>query len=469
MSGLLLTNIGNRNLLYQGKTIAEHIKDHQVRSAANFREFTRQLLEDPDDPENDLIKGSHEGNLRLAILDKLLEKHREEIDQGELKTLVLYYSEQQDTRNDQDTVYAARVMKNLIGRSFPALDVRLERVEGKVTDNDGLMRHYRRSLLNFLETFPDARFLICDAGGTPQMKYALKITSEFVLRPERYAVEYVNQDSTIETVPQDEYRRIIVQEQLLLMIRQLDYKGCLVLTEGRKDLARGVRELIEFAHYRFNAREADALNAAGRVPQYLNNPLLKAYIDQKPLGHKDELEEALESKGYRIVCEHLSRAQACLEIVDATAFVLYFQLAIEAYLNHLIHVNTDYKILDNNRAEDARRRFLARLPQGSRQPSGMILIMKMVKEVPEQYRHNDILLACNRLLDPENNRGKGSLRYLRNQIAHEGKGVEVNQLKGAPLPSIETLFSEFRTRFGLGDVSFYRSFNLGLEEIIRRS
>lgn len=469
MPRLLLTNIGNRNLLYQGKTITEHIKDHQVRSAANFREFTRQLLADPDDPESNLIKGSHEGNLQLAILDRLLDVHREEIDRGDLRTLVLYYSDQQDTRNDQDTIYAARVMKNLIGRSFPTLDVRLECVEGKVTDNDALMRHYRSSLLRFLETIPDARFLICDAGGTPQMKYALKITSEFVLSQDHYTVEYVNQDGSIEPVPQAEYRRIIVQEQLLLMIRQLDYKGCLVLTEGRKDLAPGVRELIEFAHYRFNAREAEARNAAKRVPQYLNNQWLKAYIDLKPLGHKDELEEALESKGYWIVCEHLGRALACLEIADATAFVLYFQLSIEAYLNHLIHVNTDYKILDINRAEEAIKRYQAKQPTGSRQLSGMILLLKMVQEVPEEYRHKGILQACNRLLDPVKNWGEGSLRSLRNQIAHQGKGVEMNQLKGAPLPSIETIFKDFQSWFGLGNESFYRSFNRELEEIIRRS
>ena len=210
MKKILLANIGNRNLKHKGETYFH--KTH----GGTFKEWTFNLLNNYKTVVTDLA---------INILNDLLEVQKEH-----LSEVILFASNQiEEQKQDQDTIYEGEILKRLIESQY-GLSVRVIEVNCKVTDNDLLLRFYRNQLFELKNQYNgDLEIVICDAGGTAQQKSALKITTEFMLEIDRFEVWYVNPDSHLEAVKQQEYRRIIDEIQVSSLVQNGQFEGALSL------------------------------------------------------------------------------------------------------------------------------------------------------------------------------------------------------------------------------------------------
>ena len=96
---ILLANLGNRNITYQGRSYPDFTKEEKAQYT--FREWTKSLIEEYD---------LHQHSLDINILNPLL------IPRGQYEKVYLYASDQSniETRTDQDTVYEADIIKNIL-------------------------------------------------------------------------------------------------------------------------------------------------------------------------------------------------------------------------------------------------------------------------------------------------------------------------------------------------------------------
>src|SRR5690625_7530825 len=86
----------------------------------------------------------------------------------------------------------ARLIKKLLLLKDVPYEVILQKIHGSVVDNNSLLKYYRNQI-NFMNfKFDNPFYFLCDAGGTPQCKSALKISAEFIIDQDRFKVYYVN-------------------------------------------------------------------------------------------------------------------------------------------------------------------------------------------------------------------------------------------------------------------------------------
>ncbi|MEZ4851063.1 MAG: hypothetical protein R3B93_21095 [Bacteroidia bacterium] len=104
MKKLLITNLGNRNLLLEGKTHFAMIKEQSL--AFNFRDFTKDLIDRFEEVKP---------RLQVNILDTLLEAKSSEID----RVIMFSSNHPSDQRRDQDTCYEGEILVKLLSEQFP--------------------------------------------------------------------------------------------------------------------------------------------------------------------------------------------------------------------------------------------------------------------------------------------------------------------------------------------------------------
>src|SRR5690625_6241294 len=114
MQRLLITNIGNRNILYNGKSFAELSRTDLKDSKITFREWTEKILNNFDEEKT---------HLQLNILPPLLEKLWKQFD-----VLILFYSDQ-EAHTHQDTIYMARLIKKLMLLKDVPYEVILQKIQ----------------------------------------------------------------------------------------------------------------------------------------------------------------------------------------------------------------------------------------------------------------------------------------------------------------------------------------------------
>jgi len=440
MQRLLITNIGNRNILYNGKSFAELSRTDLKDSKITFREWTEKILNNFDEEKT---------HLQLNILPPLLEKLWKQFD-----VLILFYSDQ-EAHNHQDTIYMARLIKKLLLLKDVPYEVILQKIHGSVVDNNSLLKYYRNQI-NFMNfKFDNPFYFLCDAGGTPQCKSALKISAEFILDQERFKVYYVNPDGSINEVDTDEYRSIINMEQAIILIRQNEYLSALNLLGMNLEEAINSRfligKLLAHLHLRKNGYYKKALS---HLDKFRKKDLEKFDILRKTqkgaiLGSSELLKDFLGEDFYNDLVEKLYIIILYRDQKNYTELILKTSIFYESLLTKIIEVKYGYDL--NSDFYNASKSFIDDCNSGKFEiewEKTSLVGEKEVKgaSVPVMLeflkRDNDeivrpIIETLIRFFPVKRNR---RINILRNNIAHRGDFVDENLMKTrAPVDFFKTL------------------------------
>ncbi len=163
---ILLANVGNRNIMYRGEFYHELFSQSELD--VNFRDWTHKLLSNFE---------QHRELIQYPILQQFFEETEYQPDY----IFLFATNSPQGLRNDQDTIYAAEIIRKLLELHHPGLATNIIEVNQNVIDENALIRFYAKKFEGIKNMFPQGNFLINESGGTPQQVFALKTCSYFLL------------------------------------------------------------------------------------------------------------------------------------------------------------------------------------------------------------------------------------------------------------------------------------------------
>lgn len=460
MKKIVLANIGNRNLKFKGETYFS--KTH----GSTFREWTKNLLDNFE--ENKPL-------LTINILNDLLDS----LD-GEIEQVILFPSNQvNEEKQDQDTIFEGEILHKLIEERYNLTVDYSRQVTCKVTDNDALLRFYRKELKGIKQNYPSHKLIICDAGGTAQQKSALKIMAEFLLDENEYQVSYVNPNGILEDVPQLEYRRVIQAEQIKKLISFANYTGSYeilgydnVLKCATSNLLAikliGVGSILFEKKWGFLATYLTGINKK----QLQNSTLLSRLNKQESLIKNQGFKKLFSEQHLFILGEILSQIDFFWKKELFNQTILSIALFYENYLYFIITKNLGYDLADNFEEENERLKNEAKLHFSNIQVKfgdkpiidGVpfkILLTKNIKD--------DANIRFINLIKPYISFGKNytvpshrphvqSINSVRNKIAHTGIVIDSNY-RNHNLPYLEGFLKDLFVLFELDSDNFYDCLN----------
>ncbi|RIV25586.1 hypothetical protein DYU11_09870 [Fibrisoma montanum] len=441
---IILANIGNRNLTYKGKTLIPDTRPTEPPSS--FREQTKALLDEYDTVREDLNE---------QILTVLLN----DIGVEQIDYVVLFASDNQiaGDRNDQDTIHEAAILKRLLADRMN-LVAEVVPYTGNVTHNDDLLRFYRDALRPYQQTEHD--LVVCDAGGTAQQKSALKIGAEYLLPPDRYTVRYVLPSGRVTPVEQVEYRRIIDEEQVAALVEHGQYAGAMAIYSAINRRDEIVERLIRFADLRVKSLWADARKELSASVMALL-PFLKQFGSGKPSGNYAQFAPFFKEQAFFLLCERFEIAQNAWRLRDYSGAVLNFQIFQETFLNTFITSFGAYDLVGNY--YNACTKLIEDLTN-DQSPIVGLFGGSLKQGVPLTIRYAQSLAhnaaAIQRLFNwfEQSNAVLNGTRKgtdsLRNNIAHNGKGVDEKLLLSV-FPAFDQMLIDIQYTLGIPSASSF--------------
>jgi hypothetical protein len=188
MKKILITNIGNRNILYKNQIIENTV----------FRVETERIWQNFDSEKQ-------------LITIQIIPNH---IDSETEKIILVSTSQENPAYNFQDTLFEGKILKLLLETSYN-IPVMIENFEGNPTDENQIFPFYSQLLHKLIHEKKDIQVVFNDAGGTPQMKLAAKELLAYYLLNEQYKIVYSDQNDE-----KREIQRLFKNKYLLLKIAQ---------------------------------------------------------------------------------------------------------------------------------------------------------------------------------------------------------------------------------------------------------
>ena len=338
MQTILFSNIGNRNLL---------LNDHFI--SENFRETTKDLYD-----KNDLT------GLKLNILNTLLNELKPKPDK-----IVLFASNQQEGRNNQDTLYAAELVKMLIEQEYK-IETQVVLLQVPVFDSNKLLKTYRNNIRRIVpKENKEVSIIVCDTGGTAQQKSSLRTVIQFLFQDDSIKIYTVVQSQTNQSHVQlnntEEYLKILLTERIETLIEQLKYQEAIILlgkTEQSCLVSKSIAEKLLVVGGKLSAYNYK------EVPNLLNNfsqkqldklPLLNSYIYQTAYINSDDWEQIWSEASMIQIGENLQKVAFYYQQKNCSSFLLSLTIFYEIYLNLYL---ADYEGIDLSKAGGDRSKYL---------------------------------------------------------------------------------------------------------------
>lgn len=220
MQHLLFTNIGNRNLSFDGFYFDKDYKSNFTKVynplQLSYYDYTEKIYES-------LQEGIAGPKIQLNIILPLIEAYY--TNKQRFSRIHLISTE---SGHENDTYFTALIIKHLLMNvyGFDEGEISISRIKFPITETNNLLNFYRNQLHQFKN---DYYIRLCDAGGSPQQKSAMKIMAEFVLDDACYDVLYVTQKNEITVHNQIEYRTIINSHAVEKLAAAGNYLGALEL------------------------------------------------------------------------------------------------------------------------------------------------------------------------------------------------------------------------------------------------
>jgi hypothetical protein len=494
-NAIILANLGNRNITIRGDS--RELKVIASERKQSFREYTKELVETqtPDQWAE---------SLELRILPPLLDKYRDEA-----QVVFLFYTKQDDLpegKPDNDTEFSAILVAELISRQW-GLEAKLIRVDCIPVDVEALMSFYRRQLLELEATYPDARWVVADAGGTTQQKSALKLVGEFLVHgAEKFAEkklrfyqidEEKDGSSSLKLLPQNQFRKSLNILQALALIDVGYYKAAdrLLADEYLSPILTYLDMRLagfksEEEHSKFKSLIQDGKYKKWKTEEFN----LIEQIEALP-----ELRQAVATRHLQPALERLQAAQFYMKVGMSGDFLM----ALMHFAEHL--ACGVFKVMAGVKGDDLKKNHKGMMasPKFSEWKAAVLAQSNFAREIEEKQKtkneefhfgfafdlaaahdchYKPIADICRVLcewsfddlfrpnivpLQKSSKNKRKDLRALRNSFAHEGIRLDFDEIEDH-IPHLRSTFGEWPALLGLPKENYYLRANRRLKQHLRQ-
>jgi hypothetical protein len=250
---VLISNIGNNNLKHgESKDFTEYLSKN-YNDKNDFKEVTNLWWQAIQEEEPGILKEIESKILRIDILHYYLDKP----DVYKIEHLYIFATNQDDPKYDgQDTIYAGNIVKYLVNKFYPEVEVHLIIYEGNPTSDDRLMNFIAPKVKNIKKTHSlEECFYYNDAGGTPQMKLVLKELLLYYLEPKRLKISYVDPLDQQREVQRDFYKKYTYLSTAKSFVHLFNYSGALNVLDQIPDGIKVnpfLKDYLLLSQYRIN-------------------------------------------------------------------------------------------------------------------------------------------------------------------------------------------------------------------------
>lgn len=255
---ILISNIGNRDINYNGKTLDRN----------SIRQESEKILHNYD---------SEKKNLSYQIIKPFLEAFADK-----LKNIYLFVTNQEDERvRNSDTLYIGEIIKKWIDETYD-INVNVVQYTNNPTDYELVYNFFTSYFTQERNIFDKAdKRIISLSGGTPQMNGALYVilSSIYPINNEFYSVFDeklipVNHEKTI--------NRIFIKKSCIELLKINEYQSIIeILNSYNIKDQDSLISLLKYAHHRKNF---DFEIAHKYLRSFLNSIPSSDYIKYQPLN-----------------------------------------------------------------------------------------------------------------------------------------------------------------------------------------
>lgn len=345
----LITNLGNRNLLFDGQDFNTYKRLHLIDDT--FRSFTQKLA-NQDYPK--------QVEVRLNIIPSFLALS------SSFEKIILVCTDgegSQQAKIDQDTCYEAVLVKQMLSEHFgiASENIFIWTYYHDPTDHEALTEFYLRQLIIQKERNPNSEFYLSDSGGTPQQKASMKLAAEFLFNQGEFRAFYLKIHETVpQELPRYAFRKILLREQVIRMAKQGQFLAASQVWpgSGMKD-DKAIRLAItvcETAHLRKELFLQDAQNKGKTLRSKdailtaittADNPNIQVFLS----CFNQQVEPSVEA------AERLTAALFDLENKNLSGFCLSFSVFTESFIQLFISSLTFEKEDGTSVQFDLKRRY----------------------------------------------------------------------------------------------------------------
>ncbi len=413
MKTLLINNIGNRHLYHKDKFIDKK----------QFRNLTKTILHNWE-KEKQFV--------RLNILLQALEKLEILPDK-----IVLFATDQgeDNLHGNQDTLYAAEIIKKILEEDFDINDVEIITIIKNPSDENELIPEYKKRINGLHYRNPEYLWQFLDAGGTPQQKLACKL-----LIPEIHPYNKLIYLENVEGVEEQDLRlkktdaieTIFTLKNIKNLVKLGHYDSAVDLIS----MENKAFKFILIGNYRIkNIYKNVSFSNKEKVIE-----VIKQYSEQIPVISFTELQNQLSPKAFFMYGEFLARVHLFYTQKRYNDFVLNFHQSLEFLLidfllkqaeelgyNNLTGHNENDKVTSFIKDYMPELNFPDSIPSRLRvalkianneQWSGIEKVFKLYAAIHQGYQKHF-----------ENKVLNSGLDSLRNSVAHRGKALTVTDIK----------------------------------------
>jgi len=413
MKTLLINNIGNRHLYYQGKYV----------SKKEFRDETRRILNNWQ-TEKQFVK--------LNILSQALEKLEFLPDK-----IVLFATDQGEDNpySSQDTLYVAEIIKQILHEDFDINEVEIIIISNNPSDENKLIPEYKKRINGLHYRNSEYFWQFLDAGGTPQQKLACKLLIPEIHPNNKFI--YLNNVEGVEKKDLLKKKTDSIEEFFTLK----NVKNLVKL--GYYDSAV---ELISNSNkaYRFVLIASNRLRNIYKKISFgskeKNIGVVKQYSDQIPVIRLWELQNLITTEAFFIYGEFIARAQLFLTQKNYNDFILNFHQSLEFLLIDFLLRQAEemgYNQLKGYKPNDKVTNFIEEYEPDLKYPESIPSRLSVAIKIANNKHWHDTEQVLKQYADIHQGYQKhiekkvlnSGLDSLRNTVAHRGKALTETDIK----------------------------------------
>ncbi len=340
MAKILITNVGNRTLIKQN---AEKVNLEFIQEGT----FKDQTMKWYESQEESVLK-----DLEINIIDKVF------AEESGITHAYLFTSDQQGanaSEKKQDTLYAGALLEIIMPQrlGLPQLIVESIALTASVVDIDQLAKAFRNEIRKIIEKHPESTFIICDSGGTPQQKTALKLVTEYLAPEGKTTVYQVMEQKDEEGMPiagkgkaskQNllEIRNIADAQNIGLLIDRGEYAAAAAIGE-RSLRGQEILKYLKALDHRLHRLDKEAYKAifgSESIPSAFAKSYtfktMQNYLQGEPSGNYTTWSAYIIKVDFFKVCEILETARFHWYLGNWSEVVLWYQFFIEAFVDSFI-------------------------------------------------------------------------------------------------------------------------------------
>ena len=416
------------------------------------------------------------------VIDNVIENY------GEIDTIILVYTDQPSSEkgHHKDTLYFAEILEDLIGdycqkNHNQKIEFDTFVVDKELVNIDYLYGYFEKSLKKDYDEISDenANIILLAQGGIDQINQAL--TLKLIEKCPSLAMLQKEELKPVKKLdfPQ-KFIHNLTKHQIFSLIDHLEYGAALNLfPDSAKPTFKEESipiKLLLIAEARRNRLYHNLTRFFG-VKNWKNDErdnisFIKYLTPENPIGHNENLQDLLGEVYYFKCCEYLSLIQAYAHNENYNNMIVHCSSFIEVFLQSIISSNSDYDLINNyDKHIGEIIKYFRHYKYNAKaiDKAGIPLFIEYTYETIEDQTIHNLIREFRSVFSFYSNKtnNKGKLDKLRNNIVHEGKGV--NKEEGsiyAQMENYEQLINKWCNTFGLPKQNSFKSMNEEIKESI---